>query len=148
MPEKLTNIETQAWVGLVKSQQTLLDKVEAELKRHGFPPFSWYDVLLELDLKSEGRLRFNEIGKRVLISKYNVTRLLYRLEEHGLVRREACVEDGRGTYAVITKKGRDLRRRMWPVYREGVRKHFLSHFNTKELSQLVEFMRRIRNINQ
>ncbi|MGH7801643.1 MAG: MarR family winged helix-turn-helix transcriptional regulator [Thermodesulfobacteriota bacterium] len=148
MRKKLTNIETEAWVGLVKSQQLLLDKVEAELKRHGLPPLSWYDVLLELDLKSAGKLRFNEIRKRVLLRKYNVTRLLYRLEGKGFVRRETCSEDGRGIYAVITKKGRDLRRRMWPVYREVVRKHFLSHFNANEINQLAEFLRRVRNLNQ
>jgi len=146
MKKKLTDIETRAWVGLVRTQQILLDKVEAELKNNGFPPLSWYDVLIALENTSEGRLRFIEIGERLLLKKYNVTRLIHRLEKKGLVRRETSSEDGRGIYAVITVKGRKLRRAMWGVYYGVVKSYFLSNFNKEELKQLADYFGRIKLI--
>ena len=144
MELKLTNKETSAWMGLVKSQQYLIEKVEEELKLNGFPPLSWYDVLLELDKAPEGSLRLNDLGKKVLLNKYNVTRLIDRLEKEGLVSRDACPIDGRGIFACITQKGRELRQRMWPVYFNVIKEHFLSQFNNDELGQFIECVERIR----
>ena len=96
---KLTAEETNAWMGLIKAQQHLTDKVEEELKRNGLPPYSWYDILLELDKAPDGSLRLNDLGKKVLLNKYNVTRLIDRLEKEELVSRDACPDDGRGKMA-------------------------------------------------
>jgi len=78
---RLTKDETKAWMGLIKAQQHLTGKVEEKLKKNGLPPYSWYDVLLELDKAPGGSLRLNELGKKVLLNKYNVTRLIDRLEK-------------------------------------------------------------------
>ena len=144
MEQKLTNEETTAWMGLVKSHQYLIEKVENELKINGFPPLSWYDVLLELDKAPEGSLRLNDLGRKVLLDKYNVTRLIDRLEKEGLVSRDACQVDGRGIFACITPEGRNLRKRMWPVYFNVIKEHFLSKFNKDELGQFIECVERIR----
>ncbi|MGI9534846.1 MAG: MarR family winged helix-turn-helix transcriptional regulator [Thermodesulfobacteriota bacterium] len=144
MELKLSNEETTAWMGFVKSQQYLIEKVEDELKLKGFPPLTWYDVLLELDKAHEGSLRLNDLGKKVLLNKYSVTRLIDRLEKEGLVSRDACQIDGRGIFACITQKGRELRKSMWPVYYNVIKEHFLSQFNKDELSQFIECVERIR----
>ena len=34
-----------AWTRLVRAEQSLIDKVETDLKQAGFPPLTWYDVL-------------------------------------------------------------------------------------------------------
>ena len=140
---KWTDTETSAWVGLVRAQQYLLSKVEEALKQEGFPPLTWYDVLWELDRAPDGSLRLNEIGKRVLLDKYNVTRLVQRLEDEGLVTRNACPIDGRGVFACITDKGRKLRKAMWPVYERAVSENFLSRFGKREIAELGKFMDRI-----
>ena len=108
MRQKLSDIETRAWIGFVKSQQSVLDKVDKDFKASGFPPLSWYDLLLELEKAKGGRLRQKELGELILLSKYNVSRLLDRLEKQGLIKREPCEEDTRGVFAVITPKGKKL----------------------------------------
>lgn len=143
MKEKLSDTETRAWVGFVKSQQILLGKVEQELKSNDLPPLSWYDVLLELDKAEGGKLRQMELGERVLLSKYNISRLLDRLEREQLICRESCTQDARGIFAVITDKGRSLRSKMWPVYYRVVKDYFLSKFNEEELKQLISFQERL-----
>jgi len=145
MVKKFSDTESRAWTGFIKSQQILLEKVDEEFKINGFPPLTWYDVLLELDKVEDGRLRLNILGKRILLSKYNVTRLVKRLEEAGLLKRESCKQDSRGVYAVITHAGRKLRKRMWPVYYSVIKRYFLSSLNEDELTKLIECMDNIRN---
>ena len=144
MELKLTRNETKAWLGLIKSQQMLIDKVEEEFKNNSLPPLSWYDILLELDKAPEVGLRLNELGQRILLSKYNVTRIIDRLENEGLVSRDACPVDGRGKFACITPKGRRLRKKMWPKYYKVIKEHFLSKFNSKELSQFIGCIEKIK----
>ena len=144
---KLSKTETAAWAGLVRAQQLLLGNVEAELKRNGLPSLTWYDVLLELQRQPDGRLRLAEVGKQVLLTKYNVTRLVDRLEKQGLVKREPCEDDARGSYAAITKDGRALCKRMWPVYHHALQTNLLKHFSKGELDQMAEWMRRIIAVN-
>jgi len=141
---KWTETEASTWIGLVQAQQSLIDKVEEELKKKGLPSLSWYDVLWELERAENGMLRLNDLGKRVLLDKYNVTRLAQRLEEEGLVERGQCPNDGRGRTAALTDKGRKLRKKMWPVYEKVVRENFLCKFNKKELKEFKNFIERIQ----
>jgi DNA-binding MarR family transcriptional regulator len=141
---KWTATETSAWTGLVRTQQFLINRVEKELRENGLPPLSWYDVLWELERVPRGKLRLNEMGKRVLLDKYNVTRLVQRLENEGLVRRVPCPADGRGVFARITPEGRKLRSKMWPVYERAVKEHFLSKLVKKDIAQLDALIQRIR----
>jgi DNA-binding MarR family transcriptional regulator len=141
---KWTETEVSAWTGLVQAQQCLIDKVEQELKKKEFPSLNWYDVLWELERSDGGILRLNDLGKRVLLNKYNITRLAQRLEDEGLVVRDQCPKDGRGVTAEITEKGKELRKKMWPVYEQVVRENFLSKFNSNELKELNNFMERIQ----
>ena len=143
MKQKLSDIETRAWIGFVKSQQSVLEIVDNKFKASGFPPLSWYDLLLELEKAKGGRLRQKELGELILLSKYNVSRLLDRLEKQSLIRREPCEEDTRGVFAVITPKGKKLRNKMWPVYYKSIEENFLSKFDEKELKQITKFNNRL-----
>lgn len=144
MKLKLTKNETEAWVSLVLSAEKLLDKVDSELKKKGLPPYSWYDVLLELDKCKDGKLRFVELGNRVLLPRYNVTRTVKRLEKAGLAKKMPSEEDARGYYAVITKKGRNIRKKMWPVYYNVLKNLLFSNLSSKELEDFLNYLRKIR----
>jgi DNA-binding MarR family transcriptional regulator len=141
---KWTETETSAWIGLVRAQQYLVGAVEDALRKEGLPPLPWYDVLWELERAPGGNLRLNEIGKRVLLDKYNVTRLVQRLEDEGLVRRVPCPQDGRGVFAYITPAGSRLRKKMWPVYERTVKERFFSKLGKGDIAELDRLMRRIR----
>jgi len=146
--KKLTDAEIGAWAGTIRAVRAALENVEAALKARGLPPLAWYDVLIELRREPAGRRRLSDIGERVLLSRSNVTRLIDRLETQGLVTREACADDARGAFAVITPKGRSLMRRMWPVYHDTLRACFLDHLDERETARLAELMRRIVAANR
>ena len=134
----------EAWASLVRTEKALVDKVEERLKREGFPPLDWYHVLYEVDRSPQGMLRQAGVQDRTQLAQYNVCRLVDRLEREGLVERRQCAEDGRSNVLVITAKGRDLRRKMWPVYAAGIEEHFGARLTAEEAQQLAGLLAKLR----
>src|SRR5712671_6567658 len=79
-----------AWTMLNRAQRLTLDRIESEVKAAGLPPLVWYDALLELWRAEGRRLRQVDLEHRMLFRQYGVSRLVGRLEQEGLVRRERC----------------------------------------------------------
>ena len=52
MKRKPSTEATAAWIRLMRIQSRVLDAVEQDLKRAGFPPLAWYDALLELSARA------------------------------------------------------------------------------------------------
>ena len=52
-------------------------------------------------------------------------------------------EDGRSNVLVITAKGRDLRRKMWPVYAAGIEEHFGARLTAEEAQQLAGLLAKL-----
>jgi DNA-binding MarR family transcriptional regulator len=140
MAKKLSNAATTAWVRLVRAQQTAVGGVEEALRRSGYPPLVWYDVLLELERSPDEGLRQRDIERHTLLRRYNVSRIVDRMEADGLVTRAPSPEDARGTLVRITGKGRALRRRMWPIYAEAIEANFAGRYGEKELAQLAALL--------
>ncbi|HEX6460247.1 MAG TPA: MarR family transcriptional regulator [Thermoleophilaceae bacterium] len=141
---KITKPQLDAWRGLLRGQALLIEEVERELAAAGLPPIGWYDVLTELD-KAGGRLRIHELADAVILSRSGLTRLLDRLEAAGLLRREPCEDDRRGTHAVITPSGRRMLARMWPVYERCLAEHFAPHIGSAEARALRSALERVTN---
>lgn len=144
MSRKLPKETVQAWARLIRVEQTLLAKVEQELKAADLPPLDWYDVLLELDREADGRLRHRDLYPRLLVAKYNLSRLIDRMEAAGLVCSEACADDARGAVIAITAKGRALRKRMWPIYEAAIDRHFASRLSDGDIALLGRVLEALR----
>lgn len=76
------------------------------LRRSGLTP-TQYNVLRILR-GADGPLTCSEVGERMIALDPDVTRLLDRLEEKELVRRERSTEDRRVVVSEITEKGREI----------------------------------------
>lgn len=140
MNEQPSETEIQAWARLVWASQAVAEAIEADLKTAEYPPLDWYDVLLELERSEKGELRPREIAELTLFARYNVTRLVDRLQKKGLVERVACPEDARGAVVRITDEGRHLRAQMWPVYRDAIKRHFADKLEPEEAEQLRDLL--------
>src|SRR3977135_2879683 len=86
----LTPAVVEAWANLVRTERTLLDKVEEELKRARLPPIDWDHARHEIVRSPKGRLRHAGVQARPQLAQYNVCRLVDRLEREGLVDRRQC----------------------------------------------------------
>lgn len=141
-----SEVAITAWARLLRAQQSALEGVQQDLKQAGLPPLAWYDVLLELGREGRRRkgLRQRDLQAEMLLTSYNLSRLIDRMEAEGLVRRKPCAEDGRGALVVVTDKGRALKRRIWPIYAKAIATHFSDRFAKAELAALVELLGKLR----
>jgi DNA-binding MarR family transcriptional regulator len=113
-----------AWRAFLNAHALATKRISRDLADAGLPDLTWYDVLWTLHRAKGRRLRIRVLADAVVLSSTGMTRFVDRLEGAGLVRREAVPGDRRGAYAVITKEGIDLLRRMWPVYARGIATYF------------------------
>ena len=140
---ELSAAELGAWRGMLRIHTALIRALDAELDAaHGLPLTS-YDVLIYLQNAPQKRLRMAELADSVLLSRSGVTRLVDRLEREGLLVRDACDDDGRGLYAVLTRKGEEVLERARPTHLAGVRERFLRHFSEDELEQMASYWERV-----
>jgi MarR family transcriptional regulator, 2-MHQ and catechol-resistance regulon repressor len=89
----------------VEASRAVLAAVEDELDAAGLSAHE-FEVLLRL-LRTPGhRLRMTELAGCSGLSTSGMTRLIDRLERHGLVERKSCPTDRRGLEAGLTPSGR------------------------------------------
>ena len=143
MAERSSQDATAAWARLVQVQSRVLDAVEQDLKKAGFPPLVWYDVLLELARADSGGLRPVELERHLLIPQYAMSRLIDRLVEEGLAERRECENDRRGQFVEITSGGRELQKRMWRAYESAIDEHVGSKLSDTEVLELCALLDRL-----
>lgn len=132
-----------AWRTFLEAHARITELLARELRQEQDIPLTWYDVLVQLSEATDHRLRMQELAERVLLSKSGLTRLIDRMERHGLVHRTACPSDRRGTFAELTTAGRSLLRRSAPGHLRGVRTHFADLLSDAEAHELTRLLRRI-----
>jgi DNA-binding MarR family transcriptional regulator len=140
---ELSAEELGAWRGLLRLHSALVKALDAELLAEHDLPLTSYEVLINLQAAPDHRRRMAELAEGVLLSRSGMTRLVDRLEREGLLERDACVSDGRGTFAVLTPKGEELLSRARRTHLDGVRDRFLQHFSEDELEQLGRLWNRV-----
>lgn len=136
----LTSAELDAWRTFLRAHATVVRALEAELLAEHDLPLASYDVLVQLSESPDQRLRMTELADRVLLSRSGLTRLADRLEREGLLRREACPSDARGTLAVLTDAGLRRLRQAWPTHLRGVQQHVTGRLTSEEIRQLSGLM--------
>jgi DNA-binding MarR family transcriptional regulator len=117
----------QGWYATLQAALRSLEKIEQEVEAEVGLPMSWIELLFYLckeDGEHDGRWRMGELADMTLLSRGGVTRLVARMEEAGLVRRETPPENRRVTCAVITDEGQAVMEKAGPVQQAAVQKYF------------------------
>src|SRR5918992_628961 len=125
----LNEIELRAWRGLLRAHALLVKRLDAELEAAHSLPLTSYEVLLHLADADGCKMRMCDVAESVLLSRSGLTRLIDRLERDGLVERVSCTDDARGAFARLTDAGRRKLDAASTTHLEGIRQHFLAHFD-------------------
>jgi DNA-binding MarR family transcriptional regulator len=140
---QLDTRELRAWRGMLRAHAALTKALDADLDAaHGLP-LSSYEVLLYLNDEPGGRMRMRDLAASVILSRSGLTRLADRLEREGLICRESCPSDARGSYAVLTEAGVEKLAAARATHLAGVRSLFLQHFTDDELDALGDAWERV-----
>jgi DNA-binding MarR family transcriptional regulator len=85
--------------------------------QHGLG-MSEFEVLERLADEGDCSVRVAEIAEHVHLSQSALSRVIDRLEKHGLVKRGVCDNDRRAIFAELTDDGRDRYEAARPTHRE------------------------------
>lgn len=143
MSHRLSSEHLAAWRAFLIAHSALLDTLERQHQQEGLVPLTWYDVLVTLSEAADGSLRMHELAGRVLISRSGLTRLVDRMEQAELVRRDICPTDRRGSFATVTDKGRAELKRSWPVHARLIQEYFARHISSAEAEVLTAIFSRM-----
>ena len=105
-PRWLDEQENRAWRGYRRMRRLLDLELARELMQDAGLSEPDYDVLSDLSETPEQRLRLSELADRMLWSRSRLSHHISRMQQRGLVSREECATDGRGSVVVLTPAGR------------------------------------------
>lgn len=136
-------IEEEAYLSILRTAAILDHSVSQALKPHGVTA-TQYNVLRILRGAGADGLCRNEVGERLVTAVPDVTRLLDRMEEMGLIVRRRGAEDRRFVTTTLTRKGIDLVNRL--DARVGrIHAEQLGHVDKRRLKTLVDVLGEIRD---
>ncbi|HEY1822445.1 MAG TPA: MarR family transcriptional regulator [Trebonia sp.] len=93
-----------------------------------------YEILVELSEAPLSRMRMTELADRTAQSRSRLSHQINRMETRGLVSREGCQGDKRGTFAVLTEHGVATINEVAPHHVASVREHFIDQVDPAELA--------------
>ena len=150
-PRWLNDDEQQAWRATVHLSQLLMRQLDRDLAVHGLNGHD-YEILVELSEAPDSRLRMTELADATSQSRSRLSHQVSRMEARGLVRRDNCEGDKRGTFAVLTEAGIEAIKRVAPDHVDNVRKHFIDRLTPPQLEEvsdafgpIVDYLRKIRD---
>ncbi|MEV4297659.1 MarR family winged helix-turn-helix transcriptional regulator [Microbispora rosea] len=135
-PRWLDADEQRAWRAYLRMQGRLTARLNRQLQADSGLSLADYDVLVHLTDREEGRLRPYELQRDLQWEQSRLSHQLTRMQRRGLVRREECVDDGRGAYVVITEEGRRAITAAAPGHVETVRRLFFDGLTREQVAAL------------
>jgi DNA-binding MarR family transcriptional regulator len=130
--------EQRAWRAYIAATHLLEDAIDRQLQQDAGMPHLYYSILANLSEEPEHRLRMTELAERTKITRSRLTYAVTRLEKDGLLRREDCRWDKRGSVAVLTEEGMAALERTAPGHVETVRASLFDQLTEEQVGQLEE----------
>jgi DNA-binding MarR family transcriptional regulator len=135
--DRPSGAERSSWTGFLRAHSRITKALDRELVAAHDLPLSAYDVLVQLALHDEGRLRMSDLADAIVLSPSGLTRLVDRLARRGLLRRERCEADSRVVYAAITEAGFAKLLETTPTHLDGIRRLFWVHLTDEQKAELA-----------
>lgn len=127
------------WVAVLRAEKAVVRLLSRELAPLGLK-IAQLDLLMNVH-RHPGASQ-QELARRLLVGRSNITMLLPQLEKDGLVVREPDPEDKRAFRLSMTQKGEELLQRALQVY-TGIIDRVMAQSSAAECDQMGELMRRI-----
>lgn len=128
-----------AFIKLTRGTQSMLTRLEPNITRHGITAtqFGILEALLHL-----GPLNQRDLGRKLLMSKGNISIVIDNLVKRGLVKRVSDPSDRRRTVIHLTAKGRALIERVFPLQAAAIVGE-LSRLSAREQRTLARLMKKL-----
>jgi DNA-binding MarR family transcriptional regulator len=142
-PRWLDDRQQHVWQAYLHLNQHLYAFLEQQLVRDSGLSAADYKVLHPLSEAPGGLLRARELGAEIGWDRSRLSHHISRMEKRGLVAREECVEDGRGSMVRLTDAGRKAIEGAAPAHAESVQRYFFDLLSDEELGTLDAVFERV-----
>ncbi len=136
--KRFASLEQEASLSIERTAAVFSHAFADALKPHGITP-TQYNALRILRGAGERGLCRNEVRERLIAQVPDVTRLLDRLEDIGLIARDRDDTDRRLVNTHITREGLRLLARLDEPVTEIHRRH-LGHMGPQKLKMLIDLL--------
>lgn len=123
----------------LKASRSIFDHVVKDIERHGISNENF--MVLEL-LYNKGPHTVQNISEKFSIPSGSITYVVDKLEKKELVKREPSSTDRRSSNVVLTDKGQNLFKEIFPQHVEVISEN-LSFISNEEKIQLTDLLRRL-----
>jgi DNA-binding MarR family transcriptional regulator len=141
--EWLTPEELGSWLSLVRLMTWLPWSIDQQLQHDANLATVEYQVLACLSQIPQHKMRMSSMAVFTNASLSRLSRVVKRLEDRGLVRREADPSDGRFTNAILTDEGFRTLEAAAPAHVAHVRSLVIDVLSAEQLRRLGSAAERI-----
>ena len=131
------DVTLRLWVTLARCYSTYAKAIATKVQDYGLttPQFGTLEALYHL-----GPLSLGELADKLLVTGGNVTYVMDRLEDQGLVYRYRRPDDRRVILARLTPEGRDLVAEVFPGHVSYI-EHLSRHLSSDEQNELSSLLK-------
>ena len=136
MTKWLNDEQQKHWRAWIAATTLLSDQLNRELQSSCGLTLADYEILVRLSDAPDRKIRMSDLASITLSSRSRLTHQINRMEEAGLVTREACPNDRRGQLCAMTNLGWKTLVAAAPAHVASVRAHFVDVLRTEEYAAL------------
>jgi DNA-binding MarR family transcriptional regulator len=139
----LSDREMYAWIGYRRMRLLLDLALQRDLASQRGLSEADYDVLSNLSTAPDQRMRLSDLARYMRWSTSRLSHQITRMQQRGLVDRQECAGDGRGSMLVLTADGVVAIQAAAPGHVASVRKHFIDLLSPEEIDVLGALAHRV-----
>lgn len=132
----LSESQATAWENYQRMRVRLSGRLNRELAQHTGLSEADFEILSALTETPDDSVRAIALRCGLEWEKSRLSHQLKRMEARGLVQREECVEDNRGTVIRVTESGRKLANDARACYEQAVRRYFIDLLTPEQMEVL------------
>lgn len=139
----LTDTEQRTWRRWLALNAQLPALLHRELQRDSELSLPDFDVLVQLTDDDRGRVRIAQLAEALQWERSRLSHHVTRMARRGLVEKEDCLDDGRGSFVVLTAVGRAAIEQAAPAHVRTVRRAFFDALSDEEVVLLGEMTEKV-----
>lgn len=132
----LSDSQAAAWASYQRMRVRLSGRINRELARKTGLSEADFEILTALTERPDEPVRALALRCGLEWEKSRLSHQLRRMEARGLVRREECAEDNRGSVIRLTEAGRTLAEEARQHYEQAVRRYVIDVLSPEQLDAL------------
>ncbi|OYW57169.1 MAG: MarR family transcriptional regulator [Rhizobiales bacterium 17-65-6] len=130
-----SKMELRLWLRLLSCSNLISGEIRRRLRTEFDVTLPRFDVMAQLHREPNG-LRLGDLSRRMMVTNGNITGLIDRLVEEGLVLREADPNDRRATTVRLTRAGSTMFRMMASAHESWIHE-LLAGLSAKRVAELL-----------